>query len=348
MSSPLRPSLAKIIDRITNDAKSRYNKEFLRRSDVNVAIRVIAGASHEIYSAIEYGRKQLFTETAETSYLERRGRLFDIYRKPATYATGTVQFNWENPVVLDTGTLLQDTEGHQFETTSAVTSSGAASIRATVSGTEGNIESGVELTLVSAISGVSGAVTTSEITGGTNAETDDSLRERILNRTQKPPRTGTAEDYIAWCLEVSGVTRAWCYPREMGTGTVTVRIMSDNLTQDGFPTDELLSQVQTYLASKADVLATIYVEKPVAQPVDIRLSVLPDNTSMRQHVEERIKELFTDEAIPGGTIYLSHLNAAISEVVGEEDHIIVSPAEDMVAQSSSHMLTVGAVTWQGN
>ena len=51
-------------------------------------------------------------------------------------------------------------------------------------------------------------------------------------------RQGGAEvDYVQWALGVPGATRAWCYPLEMGMGTVTVRFMMDNLRadEDGFP-----------------------------------------------------------------------------------------------------------------
>lgn len=348
MANSLRPTLSKIISRITDDAEARYDQTFLRRSDMKIYIRVLAGVQHALYSAIEYGRKQLFTETAETAYLERRGRLFDIYRKSATFSTGTIRFNWESPVNIPSGTLLQEPNGKQYAVSSAVGNDGTATITAVTAGADYNLNSGTELTLVSAIAGISGAITTTDITGGTDAETDDSLRARILERTQKPPRTGTADDYVAWAKEVSGVTRAWCYPREMGAGTVTVRIMSDNLTPDGFPTESLLAATQEYIASKTDVLATVYVTSPIAQPVNLTLKITPDNTTMRTRVEERLKELFTEEAIPGGGIYLSHIHSAISEVSEEEDHVIVSPSSDLEANSSAHMLTLGGITWEEN
>lgn len=348
MATALRPSLSKIIERITADADSRYDQEFLRRSDMKTFIRVLAGASHELYSALEYGRKQLFTETAETSYLERRGRLFDIYRKEATRATGTVTFDWSSPVAIPSGSVIQTTEGYQYETTEDVNNDGTASVQALIAGATYNIDSGSEFSLVSAITGVSGATATTDITGGTDAEDDESLRARILERTQNPPRTGTAEDYVQWALEVSGVTRAWCYPLEMGVGTVTVRFMTDGLTADGFPTAEKIAEVQSYLESKADVLAVIYVASPIAQAVNFDLGITPDNVTIRQRVEEALKELFYNEAVPGGGIYLSHINAAISAVADEEDHVIVSPAADITASSNAYMLTLGSITWEEN
>ena len=46
----LRPTLSEIIRRIENDAKARLTEEELRRSDVKVLLRVLAGASHGMYT----------------------------------------------------------------------------------------------------------------------------------------------------------------------------------------------------------------------------------------------------------------------------------------------------------
>ena len=67
-----------------------------------------------------------------------------------------------------------------------------------------------------------------EVTGGTDAETDDQLRARILHRIQNPPMGGAQADYVTWALAVPGVTRAWA-ASEQGIGTMTVRFLMDDL-----------------------------------------------------------------------------------------------------------------------
>ena len=346
MATSVRPTLSKIISRIEEDAESRLDAETLRRSDLEVYKRVLAGAAHELYSAIEYGRKQLFTETAEGGYLERRGSLFNVLRKTAVKSSGTVQFTWESEVEIPSGTVLQTSDGLQYATTSAVDSNGYATIKALIAGADYDLPVDTELTLVSPILGVSLATVTSAVTGGTDEETDDSLRERILAHTRNPPRTGTATDYVEWALEVPGVTRAWCYPLEMGLGTVTIRIMTDDLTDDGIPTDEMLTTVKEYIESKCNSLATIYVVAPVAEPVDFTLSITPDNLTIRARAEEALAELFKEEQVPGKGIYLSHINAALSAVTDEEDHVVVSPAADLEPSGTGYLLTLGDITWQ--
>lgn len=46
------------------------------------------------------------------------------------------------------------------------------------------------------------------------------------------------------------------------------------------------------------------------------------------------------------SIYLSHLNLAISKLTDEIDHVIVEPKLDIQAQGSQYLPTVGEITWQ--
>jgi uncharacterized phage protein gp47/JayE len=66
------------------------------------------------------------------------------------------------------------------------------------------------------------------VADGSDEESTDELRARLLARLQNPPHGGNATDYEAWAKEVSGVTRAWSYPLELGAGTVTVRFVRDD------------------------------------------------------------------------------------------------------------------------
>lgn len=112
----LRSKLSDIITRIENDATSRLTSEELRRSDLSVFIRVIAGVSHSIYAVLDYYKNQLFSDSAETAYLERRASIFNLTRKTATKAMGEVKFNYYNDVVdVPVGTLLQSQSGVQYQ-----------------------------------------------------------------------------------------------------------------------------------------------------------------------------------------------------------------------------------------
>ena len=343
MATTLRPTLGEIVQRIENDAKARLTEEELRRSDVKVLLRVLAGASHGMYNAIAYGIRQMFTDTAEGKYLERKGSLFGMQKRAATTASGTVTFVWTQATDVPLGTLLQSESGYQYATVSSPTAEGIAQVEAVNPGAEFNLVAESSLSLVNPIAGITSATVTDAIEGGEDEETEESYRERILAHTRTPPRQGTKEDYEMWAKEVPGVGYAWCYPRECEENSVTVRILD---TEGNFPDEDLLERTQAYLESKNNALAIVHVVAPLEQKVNFTLKISPDSLALRSAAEAAIKDLFKREAIPGNTIYLSHMNAVLSAVSGEEDHVIVSPTANAVATDDSYLLTVGEFTWQ--
>lgn len=340
----IRPTLKEIKERVDNETTARLDTTQLRRSDIAAFKTIIASVAHSLYSAIEYGRNQLFLDSCETSYLERLANIWGLQRKQATKASGTVQFKYAQGVSdIPLHTVMQTSTGLLYETVTSPDSEGKATVRAVNSGAVYNISSDTDLTLQNPIVGVEKAVTVTDILGGSDTETDESLRRRALEHTQKPPRQGTKEDYIAWCKEVEGCGYAWCYPKEQGEGTVTLRILDDN---HNFPDEELINKVQNYVSLKSNIMASVYIVSPVAQPINFTLKITPDNLTMRAQAEQAIRDVFKKESVPGGRIYLSHINSAISKLTDEIDHVIIEPSADIHANDAPYLPTVGEITWQ--
>lgn len=340
-----RPTLKELIERIGNDAKSRLTTAQLRQSNSAVFSRVLAGASHELHGHIEWIAKQLFVDTCEAEYLDRWASMYGVARKAASKASGEVTFSFSgDEVTVPEGAQLQNADGTLYKTT-ADSASGKAEVEAVVAGADGNMDAGDELTLVSPVAGVYSTATCGQISGGTDEEGDESLRSRLLTRMQDQPHGGSKSDYVAWALEVAGVTRAWCYPQENGVGTVTVRFVCDGQTPIT-PTETQVEAVAEHLDEERPVTAQVTVEAPtlVTVPVTIE-SLTPDTSAVRAAVEEELSELFAREAEPGGLIYLSHIRAAISAAMGEEDHTLISPTVNVTAKTGE-LLTLGEITWQ--
>lgn len=183
------------------------------------------------------------------------------------------------------------------------------------------------------------------MSGGADRESDDDLRSRLLYRLQNPPRGGTASDYVAWAQEVPGVTRAWCFPKELGLGTVVVRFMTDGLTEDGIPTGAMVEKVQSTIELEAPVTAAVTVLAPTALPVDVEIAdLMPDTPAIRAQIEAELRSLLYRECVPGKVFYVSHLRQAISDATGEEDHKVISPTEDIICPADK-VLTLGTVTY---
>ncbi len=342
-----RPTLRELITQMTTDAEREAGAKQLRQSNLRVLPKVFAYACHALYGFITWILKQLFADTAEAQYLERQASIQGIYRRAASKATGTLTVSYTEGATLPVGTIFMADNQTRYETTAEPeVGSYTVPVQCLEVGTIGNHEEGQTYTLVSPVTGVDAEAVGSEMAGGAEAESDESLRERLLYRLRNPPRGGTATDYVAWAKEVPGVTRAWCFPKEQGIGTVVVRFATDELTDDGVPTAGMVQIVADHIAESAPVTAATTVVAPVAKAVNFRIKdLIPDSESVRAQVEAELKSLFVREATPGEALLISHIRQAISSAAGEEDFELLEPTADVPADSTQ-LLVVGEVTYE--
>ncbi len=336
-----RPTLSEIIERVQADVESRMGKKAMRWSLASVLSRVVAGTAHGLYGFISFVLRQCFSSTAEGAYLERRASEYAVYRKPAAKAVGTVTFTGSGTV--PAGTQLQNEEGTVYVTT-AESLGGVAPIEAVVAGAAGNAAAGMELSLVSPVAGVSSTAVAGALTGGVDAEDDESLRERLLERQKNPPKAGTKADYIMWAKQVPGVTRAWCTALEQGIGSVTVRFMTDGLTADGIPDAVMIERVRKLIEENMPVTTQLYVVAPIPKPLNITLDVTPDTPQIRAKIQSAIEAVILAEAVPGGPILLTSIDRAVSSVSDVKSYRLTSPTDD-VKTTTGEIYVPGTMTW---
>jgi uncharacterized phage protein gp47/JayE len=186
------------------------------------------------------------------------------------------------------------------------------------------------------------------LTGGTDTETDDELRARVLQRIREPPMGGDANDYVQWALQVPGVTRAWCSPLEMGMGTVTVRFLMDDLraSDDGWPTDADIQTVSDYINSVRPVaVRDIFIEAPVKQPVDVYITdLVQDTPSTRVAIEQSLQAMLEVYAAPGQTIYAAWKAAAVMNTPNVQSFDMLNMQDDVML-SPGHMAVLGNIIY---
>lgn len=342
-----RPTLADLVTRTRADLVSRLSADdILRRADAEVYARVLAGLAHGLYGYVDYLANQIIYDTAEAEYLARWASIWGVTRNPAAVATGSVTFTVSAGAVIPAGTLLHALDGVQYQTTADATvsaPSASAPVASLVAAAAGNRTTGQTLTLVSPIAGVQSSATAGALVGGADLESDDDLRARLIARIQQPPHGGDANDYVAWALEVSGVTRAWCYPLELGEGTVTVRFVRDD-DASLIPDADEVAAVQAYINGLRPVTAAVTVVAPVAVPLNLSIAVAPNTAAVQSAVQAELADLIARESKPGGTIYLSHIRSAISAAAGENNYTMSTPSAD-VTNTAGNMTTLGTITW---
>jgi uncharacterized phage protein gp47/JayE len=344
-----RPALSDLIVRAFADIQSRLpgSDATLRRSNLNVLSRVHAAAVHGLYGFIQWLATQIIYDTAEAEYLERWASIWGINRTTASFSTGMITLTGTNGVTIPALTELQRADGALYTTDADVTiaaGTATAAVTAVDAGASGNAVTGYVLTLTTPIGGVTGTATAGTLSGGADAETDDALRARFIARIQQSPHGGAKHDYEAWALEVAGVTRAWVYPQELGAGTVTVRFVRDN-DASIIPDVGEVDTVQAYIDERRPVsLKGFYVVAPVAAPLAFSIGVMPNTQAVKDAVTAELTDLISRESVPGGTLLLSHIRAAISAAAGETNYTMTAPAAD-VANTTGNMTTMGVITW---
>jgi uncharacterized phage protein gp47/JayE len=330
-----RPTLDELRLRVRQDLMNRLpgTDAMLRWSNLRIIADVEAGTVHLLYGRLVWSFEQLFPDTAEGPFLDRWASIWGVPRRPATAAFGPVQFTANTGTVYPAGAVVQRIDGVQFAVLAdSFESLGLinVTVQAVNPGAAGDTEPGTELTAVNTVTGVNprGTVGTSGLVGGADLESDELLRERLLLRIQSPPHGGTATDYVQWALEVPGVTRAWCYPIELGPGTVVVRFMMDGVRApaQGIPEPGDVTLVQAHIDSVAPVTAVVTVQAPVPLPVDITIGGLEiDSIDTRAAINAELLDFFVRTGAPGVEVYPSQIVGAINAAPGVQRFRLVDP-----------------------
>lgn len=324
-----------------------------------------AGNAHQVLKYIDWLADQLLPDRAEKLFLDRHGRIWLVNsdgtrgRKLAKFASGTANLFGTTSVVVPAYTQLVGfgAGGVTYETTAQITLGAGANsvpIRALDPGSAGNLPDGQPLSVSTAVQGLNPQGTIGSVSGGTDEESDDELRLRILARIQKPPMGGDADDYVEWALSVPGVTRAWCSPRELGPGTVTVRFMCDDLRAGagGFPTSDDVTAVHDFLMIVRPVTADVFTVAPLPEPIGFTLTNLAgDSTALRAAIAANVSAMLQRKAAPASavngqpvdaqTIYAAWVSEAVLQTAGVTSFDLTM--SDHVMPSKGSLAVLGTI-----
>lgn len=356
-----RPTLKELKDRAVADLDSRLpgSDARLRRANTAVIAAVHSGAVHSLHGHLEFLSRQILATTADEEFLERHAGEYGQARKEAKSSAGQAAITGLDGALIEAGTIYQRSDGAEYSVAAdTVIAAGVGTINLTAveAGAVGNTEAGSTLALVNPIDGVQSTATVDAdgLTGGYDIEDIEDLRRRHLERKRLVPHSGADFDYVRWALEVTGVTRAWCYPNYLGIGTVGVTFVCDDQAGSIIPDGAKIAEVAAYIEEHPDpvtgeqtgrpVTADIHVFAPALLVVDFTILVVPATAPVRAAVAAEIDDLFVREAVVGGTIPLSHVNEAISTAAGETDHDLVLPIAPIVAPAGQ-LPVVGVITW---
>lgn len=363
----ITPSLASIIEANFTEfqASGWAPNGFLPDSRVQTLVETQAYVGYETIQYIDYVALQVTPFTATGEYLEAWGQWRGILRHDAAQATGTVVFAGTAGTAIPVGTVVRRSDGQTYRTTEEGIVGASIPLISESGGSITNTPVATTVYLYNSIEAVSSTATVGVIgiSGGADMEEDDDLRTRIMLSFQNPGQGGSEADYVNGALEVSGVTRAWCSPRGMGHGTVSLYPMfDDNSITNGFPAGTYgvatkedrwntkasgdLLPVANHIYEERPVTALVFVIPPEPLHIPVVISGVSDTTT-RANIRASLLQLHRDIGTPlGMTVQPSDILGAIRNAVGTATFTMSAPLSPItVERGYLPIITSGDVTF---
>ena len=344
-------------EEIYNRMKQTYETErgdtVDEASDIAIRLRTLAGEIYNMQSSLEWTKRQFFAATATGESLDYLAQQRGLERKPAQKARGSLTFSLAEAknyaVAIPAGTVVAtDTEVPlRFVTTEdgeipQATFSASIPAEAEEAGYRGNVAFGVATVPVSVPAVISGVRNASAFRGGSDRESDNNLRQRILDSFVSAPNGMNAAYYKRLALSVDGVEKAGVVERSNGSGTATVYVSGTR----GEASAEVVSQVSALLNEHQCVGAVVTAAQAVMRDVDLNVTVTPKTGFTDEEVRWRIENAFADYvyAVPmGGKFYLSKLGSYLIGTDCIETYALDQSMTDL-SLSGAMCLRVGDVT----
>lgn len=286
----------------------------------------------------------MFPAWAYSGWLDLHGMAGGIYRKDAVASAGSVTVTGVPNMTIPKGFLLAtaasgDAPSIQFQTTEEATladpnetGTGTATIPVACSaaGTNGNVGAGSVTLMVSPLIGVSGVVNASAITGGTDEESDDDYRERIMANDLETGESyvGSVSDFKRWAKSVDGVGGVVVIPTWNGAGTVKLVVVDEN---NDPANATMLTNVYNHIMSPDDaderlspIGCVLTVIAPTTYEVDVSVTVSFDAgvTTLEAVTAAFTAALSTyfNEAADENVVRYTRIGSLLSQIDGVTDY----------------------------
>lgn len=309
--------------------------------DMAVRLYAVAAQIYALYVQTDWVNRQCFPQTAQGEYLDKHAQLRGLERRAAVAAEGILRFETDQApstdLTIPAGTVCMTAGLVRFETTQeAVLQAGETMVETTAAavepGASGNVAAGTIRAMAVAPVGVSRCTNPDGFSGGLDEESDEELRERVLETFQRMPNGANAAFYEQSAMSFPQVAAAAVVSRPRGVGSVDVVVS----TAAGVPDSELLEELQAYFEERREIAVDVLVRAPEVQDVDVTAQIQTaanrDGETVRQAVEQAVRSWFDGRQL-GQSILRARLGQLIFEVDGVENYVLTAPDADVTVES---------------
>ncbi|WP_141500976.1 baseplate J/gp47 family protein [Paenibacillus luteus] len=304
----------------------------------------------ELDNVLNFG----FVDTTYGAYLDSAASEYGITRKAATKSIGALTFSGANGTVIPVGTRAATSGGEPvyFVTTTAGTIAGGSitvAAEASEAGASGNVGISAVNTVVGNLVGIVTVNNAFNFVAGSDSETDDALRARVLDRAQRPATSGNAAQYRQWALEVAGISDAKVYPIWAGAGTVKVVLLDADKRA---PSTAVVNATAAYIESARPIgaIVTVVGATEVAINVSVSVTLGPGATlpGVKAEIEAGIRAYLKTLAFTDATVRFVQIANVILGVTGVVDYAALTvnggTANVVIADGSVAVLGTAVVT----
>ena len=307
--------------------------------DLSLRLKAVAAEIFSLEAQADFFSRQCFPQSAEGEYLDRHAALRGLSRGEAQKAQGILRFYLDEAataaVEIPAGTVCMTAAGTAFATTqagsiAAGTTYCAVAAEAAAAGIGGNAAENSIVYMMHAPAGIGGVVNAAAFSGGTDGESDEALRARVMNSYRTLPNGANAAYYESKVMDLDNVSAVTILPRSRGIGTVDVIFA----THDGVPTQAEVEEVQELLDSEREICVDIAVSAPETATVNVTAALQiaegRDAGTVCSAAEEAVRDCF-DGKLLGRAVYRAKLFAALMAVDGVENCVLTKPVQDIAA-----------------
>lgn len=322
-------------------------------SDVMIRMKVLASQLDTLCKQTEEAARQAFPATATGEYLDRHAAMRGLARKEGTKAVAMVSFWRTTPagynITIPAGTVVQSggPEALRYVTIRDAILLGSlrnvsAMVEAVEPGSKYNLKFGSITVMVTPPAGINSVTHDSPCLNGTDAESDESLRQRLLDVTLTPVIGGSPGYYRAMMLAESGVGKVKVLPAYRGGGTVDVVVYGSSGELD----QSRLSQLQRVFSEQRDLGVDVAVRQAITTPVNLELELAVkegwEYDAVRQSCQSALMAEMNRLDI-GEPWLLARMNRVVMDQPGAYNCKIRLPADDAYPLED-RLLVMGGVT----
>lgn len=319
--------------------------------DMSLRLMAVAAEMFSLEAQCDFAMRQAFPQTASGEYLDRHAEVRAIRRREGVKARGVLRFSLNEStstaVEIPAGTQCMNGAGELFiSTAAAAIPAGELSCEveacAEKAGEAGNAAAGSITRMRKAPTGVSAVTNPSAFTGGSDEESDEELRTRIMSSYRKLPNGANAAYYEALALSVPGVEKVVVMPRKRGRGTVDIVFSAAY----GCPEDELVDKVREMLGQCREICVDVDVSAPTTRTVNVTAALTVGEgysfSDVKSRAEDALRAYFGGDKL-GESVYAAKLTSILMAVEGVENCVLTAPAED-IAASDEVLPVIGTVS----